>query len=319
MLLSAIVSLCHSCICVIFTLLCFPKVIVCGQPQYRVSVRTNILITIPSDVVEDSVRVTLCFRERTNTDSDLSDCPLGSITRQPNPGCGQFEPLPLGNGSDAIPPAYPVQELQNNGVLYFGVGVYIVITGRRNGETETQQLVDRFFGASLGSAPETVSRLEPVTLTGTITGDFIITRLRVRVDCVPEFTGPECITPVQTTGEPPTTAATTTPQATTEQTTTTSEATTTTEEPATTTEEPTTATEEPTTTTEEPTTTTEEPTTTTEEPTTTTEEPNYNHRGTNYNHRGANYNHRGANHNHRGANYNHRGANYNHRRANYNH
>ena len=270
MLLSAIVSLCHSVS--VFTLLCFPKVIVCGQPQYRVSVDNEFRITIPSDVVEDSVRVTLCFRERTNTDSDLSDCPLGSITRQPNPGCGQFEPLPLGNGSDAIPPAYPVQELQNNSVLYFGVGVYLVITGRRSGEAETQQLIARFFSGSLGSAPGAVSRIRLITLTGTITGDFIITRLRVRVDCVPEFTGPECITPVPTTSEPPTTAATTTPQATTEQTTATSEATTTAKEPATTTEEPTTTTEQPPTTTEEPTTTTEEPTTTTEEPTTTTEE-----------------------------------------------
>ena len=246
MLLSAIVSLCHSCICVIFTLLCFPKVVVYGQPQYRVSVDNEFRITIPSGVVRNSVRVTLCFRERTNTDSDLNDCPLGSITRQPNPGSGYYEPLPLGSGSDAIPPAYPVQEQQSS-IRYFGVGVYIVITGRRNGEAQTQQLIARFFCGSLGSAPGEASPIRSTTLAGTITGDFIITRIRVRVNCVPEFTGPECITPVQTTSKPPTTAATTTPQATTEQTTTTSEATTTTEEPTTTTEEPTTTTEKATT------------------------------------------------------------------------
>jgi hypothetical protein len=103
-----------------------------AQPQYRVIVdppAVTVIGSIPNGIPQETVTITLCFREAISTSANSSYCPLGLHTETLDNTAidGQLVELALGGGADALPAAYPTA-----GSIFLGVGLLVTITGGEN-------------------------------------------------------------------------------------------------------------------------------------------------------------------------------------------
>jgi hypothetical protein len=143
--------------------------------------------------------VTLCFREAGSTDPSTSYCPLGIHEESlvGNPVDGPLVELALRDGADALPAAYPVI-MTNQGIIFLGVSLLFTV---RNGVT-SEELGRMEFLQVNGMGNRAPGTFITTGVFRTMPDFGALIGVSFMADCVPEFTGPDCITPA-----PPTTPA----------------------------------------------------------------------------------------------------------------
>lgn len=175
-----------------------------AQPQYRVSVDAP-AITVGGDTPEETLVFTLCFREAGSTDMSTAYCPLG--LHEETLGDTAVDPPPeelaLRDGADMLPAAYPTAITGGPNPMMIFLGVGVLVTVERGGTVLGSQLILQANGSPSGTGePGTVIDIPASLFEG------VVYTARFMINCIPEFTGPDCTTPVQlATMAPPTTMA----------------------------------------------------------------------------------------------------------------
>ena len=151
-----------------------------GDPHYRIFVDPPFLGSTSS-----SYSFTLCFNEHDAERYSAYYCPLGTFKTDINGPDEPLQELALGEGSDTIPPAYPIEVGSNSETEFLGVGLFVLIIGTSNGVN--------YWYPRIGGAPGTETMKVTSTTSGSLSLTFTVT---FRVYCVPEYTGLDCNTPI---------------------------------------------------------------------------------------------------------------------------
>ena len=168
-----------------------------AQPRYRMMVDPPVQVVNPPP---DTAFVSLCFREQGSVSTELSYCPLGVGTYQPN---GPSQPIDMLDNIDtgvSIPPAYPTEEIGGN-ITILGVG--LLVNFQDNG---TNSLASHIFTQIGGEAPGTLFTIPSTQINGT---DIVFT-VTIGATCLEEDTGVDCNSPPVTGTTEITTATSTT-------------------------------------------------------------------------------------------------------------